>query len=181
MEIRGPINRFGHRMSPKGDLMIRPATAADAAMIAAIYNHYVTNTTITFEEIEVAPEEMARRIDNVFSAQLPWLVLEDAGHVIGYAYATKWKERSAYRFSVESTVYLRHDMAGRGLAKPLYQRLLEDLRHAGIHAVIAGIAQPNEASVRLHEKMGFERVAAFKEVGKKFDRWIDVGYWESLL
>ncbi|NEX63334.1 GNAT family N-acetyltransferase [Noviherbaspirillum galbum] len=124
---------------------------------------------------------MVRRIENVKAAGLPWYLAEHEGDVVGYAYATKWRERSAYRFSVESTVYLRHGEGGKGLAGPLYEALIDQLRGAGVHAVIGGIAQPNEASVRLHEKLGFERVAMFKEVGKKFDRWLDVGYWELLL
>jgi L-amino acid N-acyltransferase YncA len=161
--------------------MIRTATAADASAIVSIYNYYVTSTTITFEEAAVTAEEMARRIDNVASAGLPWLVLESEGKVIGYAYATKWRERAAYRYSVESTVYLRQGHGGKGLAGPLYGALIAQLRECGVHAVIGGIAQPNEASVRLHEKLGFQRVAMFREVGRKFDRWLDVGYWELLL
>ncbi|NEX61915.1 arsinothricin resistance N-acetyltransferase ArsN1 family B [Noviherbaspirillum galbum] len=160
---------------------IRAATSADAPAIAAIYNHYVANTTITFEEAEVTSAEIGRRIDAVQSAGLPWLVVANLGEVSGYAYATKWKERSAYRHSVESTVYLRNGFSGKGLAAPLYQAMLEELRQRGIHAVIAGIAQPNAGSVGLHEKLGFRHVANFSEVGKKFGRWIDVGYWQLLL
>jgi L-amino acid N-acyltransferase YncA len=158
--------------------MIRPATESDAAEIAEIYNHYVRATTVTFEEIEVTPQEMAGRIGQVLSAGLPWLVHEVDGLVMGYAYATRWRERSAYRFSVESTIYLREGQAGKGLARPLYAQLLMALQEAGRHVVIGGIALPNEASIRLHEHFGFEQVAAFKAVGRKFDRWIDVGYWE---
>ena len=161
--------------------MIRPATAADATAIASIYNYYIVETTITFEESPVTPEEMARRIDTVTSLNLPWLVHECDGEIIGYAYVTKWKERSAYRYAVESTIYLRHGDAGKGYARPLYEQLLSALCERGLHVVIGGIAQPNEASVRLHERLGFERVALFKEVGRKFDRWLDVGYWELRL
>lgn len=161
--------------------MIRPANAADAAEIANIYNHYIKNTTITFEEIEVTGEEMARRIDNVTAAGLPWYVIEHNGKLAGYAYATKWRERSAYRFSVESTVYLKQEYAGQGLGKILYSRILDVLHDKGFHVVIGGIALPNEASTALHESLGFSKVAEFREVGQKFGRWINVGYWERVL
>jgi L-amino acid N-acyltransferase YncA len=161
--------------------MIRDAEPRDAAAIAAIYGHYVLTTTISFEEVPPTADEMAQRIRAVQDGKLPWLVVELDGIVAGYAYATKWKERSAYRFSVETSVYLDAAAHGRGLATALYERLLEVLRVAGIHSAIGGIAQPNAASVRLHEKFGFEPVAMFREVGRKFDRWVDVGYWQRKL
>jgi len=98
--------------------------------------------------------------------------------VAGYAYATKWRVRPAYRHSVESSIYLDQSCAGRGLGQLLYAALLDELRRRELHLVIGGIAQPNEASVRLHEKLGFRKVAMFSEVGMKFGRWVDVGYWE---
>jgi phosphinothricin acetyltransferase len=161
--------------------LIRHAQVQDAAVIAAIYNHYVSTTTITFEEEPVSPEEMARRMQAVQAAGLPWLVAQIDGEVAGYAYATKWKERSAYRYSVESTVYVKADAHGRGLGKALYEELLGTLAASGVHVVIGGIAQPNPASVALHGKLGFEKVAMFREVGRKFDRWVDVGYWQRIL
>lgn len=161
--------------------MIRNAQVEDAGFIAGIYNHYVASTTITFEEEPVSTGEMARRIQAVQAGGLPWLVAEIDGTVAGYAYATKWRERSAYRFAVESTVYLRHDAHRRGLGKALYEELLAVLAASGVHVVIGGIAQPNPASVALHEKLGFDKVAMFREVGRKFDRWVDVGYWERVL
>lgn len=160
---------------------IRSAHPADAAAIAAIYNHYVATTTITFEEAEVDPDEMAVRITKVISSKLPWLVLEQEGTIVGYAYASKWKERSAYRFSVESSIYLHRDARGKGHARRLYQHLFHLLHQSGVHLVIGGVALPNEASVGLHEKMGFRPVGMFSEVGRKFGRWIDVGYWQLRL
>lgn len=160
--------------------MIRLATIADAAPIAAIYNHYVRTTTITFEEQAVAVEEMARRIDEV-GATLPWYVFERDGSVIGYAYATPWRARSAYRFSVESTVYVAPGFPRRGIGSRLYNTLIDDLRSRGIQVVLGGIAQPNLASVSLHEALGFEKVAHFKRVGRKFEQWVDVGYWQLQL
>jgi L-amino acid N-acyltransferase YncA len=160
---------------------IRQAASPDAAMIAEIYNHYVTETVVTFEEEPITAEEIARRIDEVRSASLPWLVAEAGGHVVGYAYATRWKTRSAYRFSVEVTVYVAPGHAGRGIGSTLYGELIPMLKSRGIHAVIGGIALPNEASVALHERFGLRKVAHFGEVGFKFDRWIDVGYWQCVL
>jgi phosphinothricin acetyltransferase len=159
-------------------LLIRPADAGDAAGIARIYNYYVPSTVVTFEEAEVSADEMARRIEEVGTASLPWLVAEREGRVVGYAYATKWRGRRAYRFSAEVTVYVDMACAGSGIGSRLYEELLPALRAGGIHAVMGGIALPNDASVALHEKFGFSKVAHFKEVGFKFERWIDVGYWQ---
>lgn len=160
--------------------MIRAVSAADAAAIAAIYNHYVATTTISFEEQPVHVDEMARRIADI-SARLPWLVWEEQGVVLGYAYATPWRVRSAYRFSVETSVYVSCDHPRRGIGRRLYAALLEQLRARELQVAIGGIAQPNDASVALHEAMGFEKVAHFRRVGLKFGRWIDVGYWELQL
>jgi L-amino acid N-acyltransferase YncA len=161
--------------------MIRSASEADAEAIARIYNPYVANTTITFEEQAVSAEEMAERILSVTASDLPWLVLEQGGRLAGYAYATKWKERAAYRFTAESTIYLAAGLGGGGLGTKLYEALWAQLKERGFHAVIGVIALPNPASVALHEKFGMTKAAHFKEVGFKFGRWIDVGYWEGWL
>lgn len=160
---------------------MREARVDDADAIAAIYNYYVLTTSISFEETEVSAIDMAGRIADVQAAGLPWLVAEIDGAVAGYAYATKWRVRHAYRFSVESSVYLAPDSAGKGIGAKLYGVLLERLRAGGYHLAIGGIALPNAASVALHEKMGFEKVAHFSEVGFKFGRWTDVGYWQLAL
>lgn len=165
----------------KADVNIRDAAIGDAKAVAGIYNHYILNTTITFEEQAVTDTDMAQRISDVQGAGLPWLVVESDGEVVGYAYATKWRVRHAYRFSVESTVYLAPELSGKGLGRALYTELLLRLATGGYHLVIGGIALPNAASIALHEKMGFEQVAQFREVGFKFDRWLDVGYWEKNL
>lgn len=161
--------------------MIRSATPADAAAIAGIYNYYITDTIVTFEETTVTGGEMAGRIAAVLGAGHPWLVVEDQGAVVGYAYASAWKGRCAFRFSLETTVYLQHGAMGRGLGAALYRQLIARLRELKYHVAIGGIALPNDASVRLHEKLGFRKVAHFTEVGYKFGRWLDVGYWELLL
>jgi L-amino acid N-acyltransferase YncA len=158
--------------------MIRDANAADADRIAEIYNHYVLHTIVTFEEEPVAAAEMAARIEEVRAASLPWIVAEEEGRVVGFAYASKWKGRCAYRFSTEVTVYLDHEAGGRGLGSALYDRLFPMLAERGVHAAMGGIALPNPASIALHEKFGMEKVAHFKEVGFKFGGWIDVAYWQ---
>jgi L-amino acid N-acyltransferase YncA len=163
------------------DVIIRAASAADAEPIADIYNHYVQNTVITFEENAVSPDEMAVRITEVLGHGLPWLVAELDGRIVGYSYASKWKSRAAYRQSVETTIYLRRGSEGRGIGKKLYAALFPMLRERGIHAVIGGAALPNAASASLHEALGFEQVATFREVGFKFGRRIDVAYWQLIL
>lgn len=162
-------------------MKIRNATADDATAIAAIYNHFVDTTVITFEESRVDDEEMRQRIANLQAMDLPWLVAEHGGIVVGYAYAAQWRTRHAYRFSVESSVYVAPDYAGKGIGSALYCDVFARLRQSGYHLVIGGITLPNTASVALHEKLGFEKVAHFKEVGFKFERWLDVGYWQLKL
>jgi len=162
--------------------MIRSATTADAAALAGIYNHYVANTIITFEEEPVRAPEMAHRITETLAAGLPWLVeAEESGRVLGYAHASKWKSRCSYRYSAEATVYLEKSATGRGLGTRLYAAVIAELRELKMHAVIGGVSLPNAASVALHEKLGFRKVAHFKETGFKFGQWIDVGYWELML
>jgi L-amino acid N-acyltransferase YncA len=160
---------------------IRDALPADAAAVAAIYNHYVVHTIATFEEEPVDAVEVARRIEAVRPASLPWLVAEVDGRVAGYAYAGPWKARIGYRFTVEISVYLDPGAGGRGLGSALYARLFEMLVDRGIRCIIGGIALPNDASVALHEKFGMRKVAHFSRNGIKFGRWIDVGYWQRVI
>lgn len=159
-------------------MLIRLAQPADSESIARIYNYYVLNTVITFEEQVVTPQIMVERLYEVGEASLPWLVAEVTGSVMGYAYASRWKERSGYRYSVESTIYLDPAVLGMGFGSQLYAALLDVLHRGDVHAVIGGIALPNPASIRLHEKFGFRKIAHFQEVGYKFGRWVDVGYWQ---
>ncbi|MEO8352180.1 MAG: arsinothricin resistance N-acetyltransferase ArsN1 family B [Chthoniobacteraceae bacterium] len=160
--------------------MIRSANLEDAPAVARIYNHYVEKTVVSFEDEPVSVEEMRSRMREKLSAY-PWLVAEEVDQVVGYAYAGKWNVRSAYRYAVESSVYLDPEHVGQGVGSRLYQVLLDDLRARSVHCVIGGVALPNDASVALHEKFGFQKVAHYREVGWKMDRWIDVGYWELLL
>jgi phosphinothricin acetyltransferase len=163
------------------DITVRQAELSDAGSIVAIYNHYVAHTVVTFEEEPVQADEMRCRIDDVKSVSLPWLIAEQHGQTAGYAYAAPWKARSAYRFSAEITVYVPPERARRGIGSILYGRLLPILQAQGVHAVLGGIALPNEASIALHEKFRFRKVAHLHQIGFKFNRWIDVGYWQRLL
>ena len=160
--------------------MIRKAVAGDAEAICSIYNYYIENTIITFEETPVSSDEMINRINEV-TGVYPWLVCEENGTVPGYAYAGRWKSRCAYRYSVESTVYVSNDNTGKGIGSSLYTQLIDEIRKLKLHSVLAGIALPNPASIALHEKFGFKKAAHFKETGYKFNKWIDVGYWELLI
>jgi phosphinothricin acetyltransferase len=163
------------------DITVRPATEEDAAAIARIYNHYVAATCITFETEPVPDQDMAERIADTAAVSLPWLVAQSSAGIAGYAYASRWKGRCAYRFSVEATVYLDPARTGAGVGTGLYAELIHAIRGHSMHAVIGGIALPNERSVRLHERLGFRKVAHFEQVGYKHGRWIDVGYWQLLL
>lgn len=162
-------------------LIIRPANDFDAQRIVEIYNPYIKETTITFEEEPVSASEIKQRIEKVQTLGLPWICGEVNGNLAGYAYATRWRERSAYRYTAESVIYLNKELAGQGHGSQLYTALIENLKHTGIHVVIGVIALPNPASIALHEKLGFKKVAHFTEVGFKFGNWLDVGYWELML
>lgn len=161
--------------------MIRDANGEDAGTICEIYNHYIDKTIISFEEDPVTTDEMQSRIASVHSSDLPWLVYENDGVIDGYAYATSWHKRAAYKNSVESSIYLRHTATGKGTGATLYIELLNRLKEKKYHVVIGGIALPNEASVALHEKLGFEKSAHYREIGYKFGNWVDVGYWQLFL
>lgn len=157
--------------------MIRDAAPGDVAALAALYNHYVVHTAVSFEEVPVDEAELTARIGKAHH----WLVATDGDAVVGYAYAGRWRERSAYRHSVETSVYVAAGRGGRGHGRALMEALLDRLGRADVHAVVAGVTLPNDASVALHERLGFRKVAHFSEVGFKLGRWHDVGYWQLLL
>lgn len=168
--------------------MIRPASAdADAARLAQIYEHYVLHDTATFETEPVSAEEMRARIERIQSRGLPWLVAEHHGEVVGYAYAGPYRDRAAYRHTLEASVYLDHQTRRGGWGTALYTELIARLRsldsgeHAPVHSVLGGIALPHPGSVALHERLGFRHVGTIPEAGYKFDRWIDVGFWQLRL
>lgn len=155
---------------------MRPVAGADLAAAAAIYRHYVETSTVTFDETApdaAAWEEKRRRAAEL---GLPFLVAEDAGgEMLGFAYALPWKERSAYRFTAESTIYLRPDAVGRGVGSLLLGELIAAAAAAGLRELIAVLADEGaEASMRLHERFGFQRVGALPRLGFKFGRWIGI-------
>ncbi len=160
---------------------IRIARPGDAEAVAAIYNHYVAASTATFELAGVDAQAMAARMAEVASHGLPWLVAEADAVIVGYAYAGRWRTREGYRHSVETSIYLTPAATGRGSGSALYRKLLDMLPACNVHAAIGGIALPNPASEALHERLGFEPVARFREVGRKFGQWIDVAYWQRCL
>ncbi len=163
--------------------MIRKVRVEDAAAICNIYNYYVDDTIITFEEEAVDVAEMESRIKQI-NTKFPWFVYCDENNqakVLGYAYAASWRSRSAYQYSVESSVYIDKEHAGKGIGTKLYQELINKLIPLGLHTVIGGIAIPNDDSIKLHKRLGFEKVAHFNQVGKKFNQWIDVEYWQLSL
>ncbi len=169
--------RVSVRPADPGDLQSSTATP-DAAAVATLYNHYITNTVATFEEEPITAVDAAERIKAVQDAGYPWLVAEFDGATAGYTYATSWKARPAYRYTVEVSIYVEPDLLGQGVGTALYRHLLPVLAEQGIHSALGGISLPNPTSAALHEKFGFRPVATLPEVGFKFDRWIDIGYWQ---
>lgn len=161
--------------------MIRKIEAQDIASVAEIYNYYIANTVISFEEEQVSVCDMSDRVEKVAMTSFPWLVAEDNGKMVGYAYANQWKDRSAYKHSAEVTVYLSHLSCSQGWGARLYGALFSELKEMSIHTVIAGIALPNAASIALHEKFSMEKVAHFANIGFKFNEWVDTGYWQVKL
>lgn len=161
--------------------MIREATEQDAEAIAEIYRYYIQNTVITFEESDVDAIDITGRINKVRESGFSWLVAVENEEVVGYAYASSWNDRTAYRHTAEITVYLLHTAQAKGWGTKLYESLLLSLRHQRIHTVIGSITLPNPASVAIHEKFGMVKVGHFTEIGYKFDKWLDVGYWQMRL
>lgn len=161
-------------------LTIRTAKVADAAAIQAIYAPIVEDTAISFEEVPPSIAEMRERIATTMR-DYPYLTAERNGEVIGYAYASQHRSRAAYRWSVDVTVYIADQAHRKGVGRALYSRLIAELTERGFHAAFAGIALPNPGSVALHESMGFTPLGIYREVGQKFGRWHDVGWWQRLL
>jgi phosphinothricin acetyltransferase len=160
---------------------LRTARPADAAALAAIYRPYVTDSIVTFELEPPTAREMAARLEAV-AGRYPWIVAEtEGGDVVGYAYACPFRPRAAYRFAVETTVYLRREMTRRGLGRRLYAPLLRTLESQGFTQAIAAITLPNDPSVALHERLGFVHAGTYAKVGYKLGQWLDVGLWQRPL
>ena len=160
--------------------MIRLATAADAQGILDIYAPYVRDTSFTFETEVPTLETFRERILNTLKGW-PWLVCELDGKVAGYAYATRHRERTAYQWSVESSIYIHDDYQRHGIGKALYTPLLQILKLQGIRNVYAVINLPNEKSVRFHEAIGFQYFTTYEQVGYKLGKWKNVGWWRSVI
>lgn len=156
---------------------VRLVSASDASASAAIYAPYVRDTIVSFETEAPDSAEMAARIEKIGSRH-PWLVAEQGDDLLGYAYACEHRSRLAYRWSVDVAVYLAPSAQRRGIGKALYERLFALLRVLGYVNAYGGIALPNDASVRLHEAVGFERIGVCRHVGYKQGRWSDVGWWQ---
>lgn len=159
---------------------IRLASEADAAEIAAIYAPFCRETPVSFETEAPTVDEMQRRIAKRLKSY-PWLVCEDDGNVLGYAYASQHRERAAYRWSVDVSVYIREGHRGSGLGRALYTSLLAVLRLQGFHSALAGATLPNPRSIALHEGMGFEPVGTYRNIGFKCGKWHDVRWWQLTL
>jgi phosphinothricin acetyltransferase len=160
---------------------IRAAISDDARAICNIYNYYIEHTTITFETAPVSETEMKQRIDEIIHAGYSFYVGEANGKIIGYCYTHRWNSRCAYDTTAEDSIYLDRDETGKGYGTQLFEHLLNNIDESKIHVLIAGICIPNDGSVRLHEKFGFKQVSHMKEVGRKFDRWLDVGHWQLII
>lgn len=159
-------------------MLIRAANSAgDAEAIAAIYAPFVNDSIISFEDVAPTPAELAQRIDRLTKTHA-WLVAEDAGEILGYAYACPHRERAAYRWTTEVTVYVDPRHQRRGAGRALYRALLETLADQGYRVALAVIALPNEASVGLHEACGFTLVGVYRQIGFKLGSWWDVGWWQ---
>lgn len=161
-------------------MSVRPVSVADAGRIAAIYAPVVIGTAVSFEIDPPGPDEMARRIGKVTSGY-PWLVAEADGDVIGYAFAGQYRQRPAYRWAIETTIYIDEAHRGKGLGKTLYSALLDEAVGWGFATAFAGIAQPNQASEALHAAVGFEPVGVFRRAGFKLGEWRDVAWWQRPL
>jgi L-amino acid N-acyltransferase YncA len=161
---------------PSMALNIRTAAATDADAIQRIYAPIVLNTAISFEETPPSITEIAHRITKTLQTY-PYLVAEEQGEIKGYAYASQHRARPAYRWAVDVTVYIAESVRRQGVGRELYGTLLSILEKQGFHSAYAGIAQPNEGSVGLHESLGFTQIGMYPEVGFKLGKWHDVGYW----
>jgi phosphinothricin acetyltransferase len=169
----------GARGTASGAVSLRTATAADLPALAEIYNDAVLHSVATFDVEPQPPELFAARVASTRPGDHV-VVAEEAGRVLGMAYAATYRPRPAYDGTRETSVYLAPDARGRGLGRALYDELLRRVDADGIHVCLAVIAQPNPASEALHAAVGFERVGTLREVGRKFDRWVDTAWWQRV-
>lgn len=157
--------------------MIRPLNLNDTEELLDIYNYYVLNSIVTFDDEAVSIDAFKDKITRI-NTDYPFIVFEENNEILGYAYGSRWRPKPAYKHTVESTVYVKHDALGKQIGTKLYTELLSQLKEQNYHIVLGGLTLPNDSSVKLHEKLGFKQVAHFKEVGLKFGKWLDVGFWQ---
>jgi L-amino acid N-acyltransferase YncA len=162
-------------------VLIRLAVEEDAAELAAIYRPYVEDSRVSFEDVAPDAADMALRMRGEPPGFHPWLVAEEDGRLLGYAASSPFRARRAYRWTVETGIYLAAGAHGRGIGRTLLSDLLRLLERQGYVAAIGAIALPNDASVRLHEKLGFVHSGTYRQVGFKFSEWLDVGLWQKEL
>ncbi|MBL9032384.1 MAG: N-acetyltransferase [Phycisphaerae bacterium] len=161
-------------------MRIRPTIERDMEAMTALTNTFIVSTAVHFAFEPLEPGEMARMwLDG--RDRYPWLTAEIDGRFAGYAKAGPWRTRAAYQWTAEAGIYVEESSRGRGVGKALYAEIIDDLRRRGFHSVIGGVTLPNEASVRLHESLGFEFVGRFREAGHKLGHWHDVGFWQRML
>lgn len=156
---------------------IRKVDIKDALQIVNIYNYYVKNSVVTFDKTPFTQEDFEKRIKTI-SSKYPFIIIEDGNEIMGYAYANVWRTKPAYKRTVESTLYVKHDAFGKKIGSQLYSNLFHLLKHQGIKVVIGGLSLPNDESIGLHKKFGFREVGHFEKVGEKFGKLIDVSFWQ---
>ena len=161
-------------------MIIRNVLNSDIPQVVEILNHYVRNDSCTFQINTYSISEISEKIAEITKVY-PYIVMEEDNEVIGFAYASRWREKNAYDKSAETTIYLNPKHKYRGLGKILYQELIEQLREKNFRLLVACLTLPNPSSVRLHESLGFEKVGEFKDAGYKFNRWYNVGFWQKVL
>lgn len=157
--------------------MIRNFQLNDIEQLVEIYNYYIENTIITFDRTPFTIDDFKQKIKPIYT-KYPFIVFEENNEVLGFAYGSSWRAKPSYKHTAESTIYLKNGVLGKGIGTKLYTELLQQLRQQEFHTIIGGLTLPNEASIKLHEKLGFKKVAHFNEVGRKFDQWHDVGFWQ---
>jgi|SRR5436190_304260 len=161
---------------------VRPAVDTDLPALTDIYNHYIVNTPITFDVVSLVPEQRRQWFDDhATTGRHRLLVAEDEGHIVGYATTSRFRPKAAYDTTVESSVYCRAECVRRGIGSLLYRTLFETIAAEDVHQIVAGVTLPNPASLALHERLGFRPVGVFPSVGRKFDRYWDVGWFERPL
>jgi phosphinothricin acetyltransferase len=160
--------------------MIRPVHINDAQELLDIYNYYVINTTANFDIEPLSLETFTNKLNQIIP-NYPYIVYEENNEILGYAYGSRFRPRAAYNYVAESTVYVKHEAHGKQIGTKLYTELIRILKETDLHTVLGVLTIPNEASIKLHKKLGFEQVANLKEVGKKFGEWQNVGIWQLKL